>query len=281
MTRRTDPLSAGQTYLEQQPLSTLDGAVSSAWIQQVSPDAPPYRHSNVPSGGVELVCQLGSVPRVIGPLTRAYGESLAPGTTRVGVRFFPGRAAALLKTSTSHFADLEVSADALWGSSAVVLAEQLAGCRTAQAALTLLQRFVARRIEDAPGPDPLVAEAMRQLMPRRSRKVASVRALIALSDSQLRRRFERAVGLTPKATHRILRFQGFLAMVQHSLARGVAPSRVDLARLAGDAGYADQSHLSRECVRLAGMPPRAFLRGVEEHCGDGHNHEVSFTTLLP
>ena len=35
----------------------------------------------------------------------------------------------------------------------------------------------------------------------------------------------------------------------------------DLARAALDAGYADQAHLTRECVRLAGRTPAALLRG--------------------
>jgi AraC-like DNA-binding protein len=36
------------------------------------------------------------------------------------------------------------------------------------------------------------------------------------------------------------------------------PGRPDLARLAADTGYADQAHLTHECVRLAGLPPAAL-----------------------
>jgi AraC-like DNA-binding protein len=32
----------------------------------------------------------------------------------------------------------------------------------------------------------------------------------------------------------------------------------DLAWLAAETGYADQAHLTRECVRLAGLPPAAL-----------------------
>jgi AraC-like DNA-binding protein len=48
-----------------------------------------------------------------------------------------------------------------------------------------------------------------------------------------------------------LRFQRFV-----SQAPAVASGEIDLARLAADLGYADQSHLTRECVRLSGMTPR-------------------------
>ena len=35
----------------------------------------------------------------------------------------------------------------------------------------------------------------------------------------------------------------------------------DLARLAVDSGYADQPHLTRECVALGGLTPTELLRG--------------------
>jgi AraC-like DNA-binding protein len=53
-----------------------------------------------------------------------------------------------------------------------------------------------------------------------------------------------------------------------------------LARLAADTGYADQAHLTRECVRLTGVTPRVFLAEVERSCRCGHDHEVSFAPLL-
>jgi AraC-like DNA-binding protein len=49
----------------------------------------------------------------------------------------------------------------------------------------------------------------------------------------------------------VLRFQRFLALAE--TADG------DLAQLAFTAGYADQAHLTRECTRLAGLPPAALL----------------------
>ena len=39
--------------------------------------------------------------------------------------------------------------------------------------------------------------------------------------------------------------------------RAAEPS--SLARLAADAGYADQAHLARDCARLAGLAPGALL----------------------
>jgi AraC-like DNA-binding protein len=87
-------------------------------------------------------------------------------------------------------------------------------------------------------------------------------------------------GVGPKALQRMLRFQGFLARVQLALSRGAKPAGDGLAQLAADVGYANQSHLTRECLRLTGVTPRAFLRETQQHCGCGHDHEVSFAPLL-
>ena len=74
----------------------------------------------------------------------------------------------------------------------------------------------------------------------------------------------------------MLRFQGFLALAQEY----EHPSR-ELARLAADAGYADQSHLTRESARLADLSPQTLLRNSERYCGPTHDHTASYGPLLP
>jgi AraC-like DNA-binding protein len=129
-------------------------------------------------------------------------------------------------------------------------------------------------------PDPLVSEAVRGLMPWRTAGVTSLSASLHVSETQLRRRCRTAVGLAPKALHRMLRFQGFLALVQQAIAHGRVPAGGGLALLALRAGYADQSHLTRECVRLTGVSPRVFLAETQQTCACGHDHSASFAPVL-
>src|SRR5215216_5148554 len=96
----------GQSYVERPPIPALAGVVSSVWIQQVAPGALPYAHRNVPSGGVELLCPVGAVPRVVGPLPRPVVAVLAPGTTVIGLRFHPGAAPSVLGLPASELVDL-------------------------------------------------------------------------------------------------------------------------------------------------------------------------------
>jgi AraC-like DNA-binding protein len=269
-----------QSFDERRPVPALADLVSSVWVQQVAPGAAPYAHRSVPNGSVEVLCQVGSVPRIVGPLTRPLVRLLAPGSTVVGLRFRPGAAASVLGVPPSELVDLEVDADEAWGRPALALGERIAGSASPEAATILLQRLIVGRLADADGPDPLVAEAVRRLMPWRADDLRSLRSSLAVSERHFRRRCQAAIGVAPKTLQRMLRFQGFLALVQLALSQGRKPAGDGLAVLAADAGYADQSHLARECVRLTGVTPRAFLRQTERACGCGHVHEVSFAPLL-
>ncbi len=71
---------------------------------------------------------------------------------------------------------------------------------------------------------------------------------LGVGERQLLRRFRSAVGYGPKLLHRVLRFQRFLGFL------AVNPER-DLAATAARTGYADQAHLTRDAVQLAGKPP--------------------------
>lgn len=270
----------GQSYNERRPVAALVQLVSSVWVQQVAPDAAPYPHRNVPNGSVEVICPVGGVPRIVGPLTRPMVRLLAPGSTVVGLRFHPGAAAGVLGVPPSELVDLELDAGELWGHPAVALGERVASSASPEQAAALVQQLVVGRLAAAADPDPLVAETVRRLGPWRADDVGSLRSSLSISERQLRRRCQAAIGVAPKTLQRMLRFQGFLALVQFALSRGRNPASDGLAALAADAGYADQAHLTRECVRLTGVTPRTFLRQTAQACGCGHVHEPSFAPLL-
>jgi methylphosphotriester-DNA--protein-cysteine methyltransferase len=271
---------AGQTYRERPPVPALAGFVSSTWVQRVLPGAAPYAHRNVPSGGMELVCRVGSAPYLVGPQTGPRVETLEPGSTVVGLRLRPGAAAGLLGVPASEFVDETVDAAAVWGSAAVRAGERVAEAADPDDAAGAVEELVRGRATGAAGMDPLVAEAVRRLMPRRTPDLRSLWSSLRVSERSFRRLCRSAIGVGPKTLHRMLRFQGFLAQAQYALAQGRSPTEDGLARLAADAGYADQAHLTRECVRLTGVTPRVFLGEVERSCGCGHDHEVSFAPLL-
>jgi hypothetical protein len=118
--------------VERPSAAALAGLVSSTWVKRITLGAAPYVHRNIPKGGVELLCRLGSVPQLAGPLTRARVESLAPGSIVVGLRFHPGAAATVLGMPASELADLMVDADTVWGREVAAVGERMAEASSVQ-----------------------------------------------------------------------------------------------------------------------------------------------------
>jgi AraC-like DNA-binding protein len=270
----SEPVSR-QSYRERQPAAALAGHLASVWMQTVAPDAEPYRHRTIPHGSIELSVEVGSAPQVTGPQTRPVIETLAAGTTVVGVRFHPGAAPAVLGVPASELVDLVVPWDELRGPPAIALGETVASASSPQQAAALLERAVIDLLADAASPDPVVHAAVQQLQPWGTADVGSLPSKLHISERQLRRRSRAALGLNPKVLQRMLRFQGFLALSQ---AR--APQSADLSMLAADTGFADQSHLTRESIVLSGLTPRALLAESDENCVGLHDHTTSRAPLL-
>jgi AraC-like DNA-binding protein len=260
-----------QAYDERLPLPALAARVRTVWIQQTGPQ--PVLQRNQPTGGVELQCPVGGTPWLVGPLTRSRAGILPPGLTIVGARFWPGAASPLLGVPADELVDQVVPFADVWGE-ASDLAAQLADASGPDSALQVLQLDLVRRQACSPPPDPLVAEAVRRLMPWQPTGISQLTEDLAISESQLRRRCLAEVGVAPKTLQRTLRFQGYLA-----LAQAAAPgSRV--ADLAAEVGYADHAHLGRECLRLTGQTPRELLGDAVGGCGCGHDHAASYRPFL-
>lgn len=259
--------------MERLPAPALAGIATTVWVQQVGDT--PLEQRYMPRGGAEVRCLLGEEPRLLGPLTTATHRLIPAGGTVVGVRLRPGVLAGLAAMPADDLADQDVTGADLWRGSAR-LTDLLGTAATPQAALDRLQSFVAQTARE---PDPLVDEAVRALLPGTGAGTAALPALLSLSERQFRRRCRAAVGVGPKELQRILRFQGFIARVQASIA-GHGTRGVDLARWAVDAGYHDQAHLGHECRRLLGVTPGEFLAQSTEACSNGHDHAASYVPVL-
>ena len=238
-------------YRELAPPRDLRGHVLCGWtLGPVRGDSGAV----LPDGCMDIVWRQGHGLIVAGPDTGPASTSRPPGSTVVGVRFRPGAGPAMLGIPASELRDLRVPLTEVWGGDAERLEERLEGASGPSARLELLEGELRRRLERAERPDALVAAAVMRLYSNDPGRVQVIGDELGLSERQLRRRFHAAVGYGPKTLARVLRFQRLLALASR---RGAA--RGDLARLALDAGYADQAHMTAEVTRLAGDPPSRVL----------------------
>lgn len=233
-------------YRELAPSRDLHALVACRW-ERVAPRDAVLTTLVLPDGCIDLIWRGGEV-HLAGP-DRGANPTLAQGGEKIrGLRLRPGVAGAVLGMPTSEVLNARLPLEDVLGREAGELSERI-GLTDGEAAFELLEALVVSRIRETE-PDPFVLAATRRLGFPGSRLEWLADAL-GISDRQLRRRFHAAVGYGPKTLDRVLRFRRFV-----SQAPAVASGEIDLARLAADLGYADQSHLTRECVRLSGMTPR-------------------------
>ena len=194
------------------------------------------------------------MPVVAGPDTGPVPSARRPGTTVVGVSFRPGAAPALLGIPADELRDLRVPLTDVWGSDAAPLERGVDDASPPSVRHDLIERQLRRRLVRAERPDDVVAAAVARLRRPGRRRVRTLGDELGISERQLLRRFDAAVGYGPKTLDRVLQFQRFL-----SSAPLVAKGEARLARIAAELGYADQAHLSRECARLSGVTPQGLV----------------------
>ena len=196
---------------------------------------------------------------VQGPFDRFGVRGTEGASAVVGVHFTPGGAAAFLGGALPDLRNRTELLEDLWGPWARDLRERLQAAASPQQVLQLLQDLLLQRLGDAPPPDPLAAFAIAAF--RRdpaSARVAPVQRASGCTPAQFIRRFEQAVGLTPKRFARIQR----LGLLLPQLAR-CGPR--DWAQVAAGGGYYDQSHLIHEFRQLTGMTPAAYAPVRADH----------------
>ena len=244
-------------YQEFRSRPELSELVACTWERQVPADGRPDTTRVLPDGCVDLVWH----PRgliVAGPDRKPVMSQLSAGATVVGLRLRPGAAGVVLGLPASELRDTRVPLEEVWGSGGVELAERLAAAGTASEQRELLELALLDRLASLEALDELVIAASRTLG-RPHVRIGSLADALGTSERQLLRRFDSAVGYGPKTLDRVLRFQRFLWY-----ARGLAAGEDDLARTAADIGYADQAHLTRECVRLSGLTPTELIASYTE-----------------
>lgn len=109
-----------------------------------------------------------------------------------------------------------------------------------------------------PGREPTAVRRARELIHARLREDISLAELAqaaGLSPFHLARVFERATGLPPHA---------YLVQERVRVARDMLAGPLPLAQVAAEAGFADQSHLTRAFKRRYGLTPGRYRKIVQD-----------------
>ena len=253
--------------LRRTPPPPLDAFVE--WVWYSERDALPHRRERgLPTGRADIVIPLlqdeilrhdgASMQRLRGGVVQGPHDRFSVRGTEgpsavLGVHFKAGGAAALFGGALPALRNRTVLLEEVWGTSARELRESLQQAPTPAGKLRRMEQALWLRLRDAPSPDPMVVATLAALSRDPSQAlIEPLQRASGCSPAQFIRRFEQAVGLTPKRYARVLRFGALLPALVRQGPR-------DWAQVAADGGYFDQSHLIHEFRRIAGITPGAYV----------------------
>ncbi|MFF4054696.1 helix-turn-helix domain-containing protein [Streptomyces sp. NPDC001668] len=228
--------------------------------------ATPYEARLVPTGRATLLISLAEPFSQVRRLGVRGGDSGSIGSLVVGledrpaicthpggqeairVEFTPLGAYRLFGMPMSELTNLAVGVRDVLGPEAGELVERMAATPDWAARFDLLDAALLARLEFGPRPTPEVGHAWHLLSGSAGTiPIARIAAEVGWSQGYLSRRFTQQIGLTPKASARVLRFRHAVAL----LGRGAA----SLADISTACGFYDQAHLNREFRAIAGTTP--------------------------
>ncbi|MEI1249511.1 helix-turn-helix domain-containing protein [Rhizobium aouanii] len=235
-------------YREYAPPPALRRHFSRLWSHALH-NGPPAMVAIVPDGYCDLLWIDGRLV-VAGPDRTAAFPVIRPGATVIGARFAPGAAAPWLKTPLSELVGCSVPLADIGRKDTAEFEARLANCPDPSAAMALFGRLLEGTACDAE--EPARDAAMIFAAADSGRPASGLLDRLGMSERQLRRRCHHHFGYGAKTLERIRRFQRFLDLCRKS---GTMP----LARLALEAGFADQPHMTREVGELSTLTPAVIL----------------------
>jgi AraC-like DNA-binding protein len=214
----------------------------------VVPDGADHESLVLPDACSDLIWEQGIGAYVAGPDTGPVRTETKAGTVLVAARFRPAAGGQVLSLPLSELRDQRVPLADLRKDAARELSATLTPDEAAGRILDMTGTLIAGST-----PDPAISEAA-SLLRDPAARTEDIAERVGLSERQFRRRSRAATGYGPKTLQRVLRFQRFVQMIDANV------RAVDLATAAATAGYADQSHLTRESVALSGLTPAVLAQ---------------------
>jgi AraC-like DNA-binding protein len=192
--------------------------------------------------------------RVTGVVRDEFAEVLTGEGRVVGVGFLPGGFRTFLDGPVSAITGRFPPVTEVFGAAGAALATAVHTTADPSAALVRLERFLVAR---APRVDPKAEQAARVVERIAASpglvRVDALAADLGVRPRGLQRLFHEYVGVGPKWVIRRYR-------MLEAAARAEEGTDVDWAALAGELGYADQAHFTRDFTASVGLSPARYAR---------------------
>ncbi|TCP52612.1 AraC-like DNA-binding protein [Tumebacillus sp. BK434] len=211
----------------------------------------PFCQDVVPNPCVNLVIEPGQTA-IYGASTRKFTKYLSGRGLVFGVKFHPGGFYPFYKRSVAELSERPLPPHEVFDVDSALLEQQFQSLDTDERRIALADQFLLAKL---PEPDPAVAEINRIIdliiTDPAITKVDQVCERLPINKRKLQRLFDQYVGVSPKWVIKLYRLHN----AAERLERG---QHGDLALLAAELGYYDQSHFIKDFKAIIGETPLEY-----------------------
>ncbi|MGB1257933.1 MAG: helix-turn-helix domain-containing protein [Thiolinea sp.] len=232
-------------YYVFQPATILRPYISLYWL------AKNTKHTSypiLPDGSIDVVIKINSTDldsQLFGTTTRPTLIAIEPNNTYLGIRFNPGQSRHFINLAASELTNLSTSSSGLL----TVQLDRLNELTSPTNIATYLDQCLCHTLNKHTPATNRIDHVLQQILLSHGQLTINEAANnLCKSRRQFERIFRETVGLTPKTYSAICRLQHATQLIHHH-------PQIALAEIAHIAGYADQSHMNRNCKRLTGVTP--------------------------
>jgi len=219
----------------------------------------PILHRVIPDGCIDIIFDLNErsyrqASSIVGTMTKPIFAELKGQVNYVAIRFLPGGFLHFFNSPVYDFTDRIIPLEMISEKKGHNLTEQLVMENHIGNKIKLLENYLKNLLTTNNRNDPIVKNALHNILKNKGNiRVSELSKNVNSSQRQLCRKFDKWVGISPKAFCRIIRFQTILRMLPHH-------SKCNLLSIALDGGYYDQSHFIHEFNSCCGLNPSEFLK---------------------
>ena len=234
------------------PSVTLKPYIYCYWsLKSIHSLDTPFSYQVVSDGCVDLLINCTRFEKLVvaGTAQSATAVSFPNSFNYFGIRFLPGAFNHFFNIPLKELANQMIPHDEVWGNEIEPFEAQLFSAPSLQKRIELSEQFLLQRlISNQKKPHQQLTAVLHNIYQHHGQLPLDRDASFHISPRQLRRIFDRYVGISPKAFARVVRFQSVLgAMLQ--------TPKSEWNTLFFDFGYYDQAHFIHEFNDLFGVSP--------------------------
>ncbi len=249
-----DRAGANVGYREFAPSTALKPYIYCYWVLwSETPLQSPYTYRIISDGCVDLLINCTTFERLVvaGTANTSTTVSFNNKLEYFGIRFLPGWFHHFFRLPLKEVANAMIVCEDIWGNQLEAFEAQLFSAHSAKDRIEIAETFLLQRlVANNKQPDPRLLTLLEKIYQQQGHLSIENAPMSDISPRQLRRVFDKYIGVPPKTFARIVRFQSVLRAMMHE-------PKADWGKVCFDFGYYDQAHFIHEFNDFFGSSPTA------------------------